>query len=117
VPQSLTAEQRNRYQRHILLPEVDVEGQLKLLDSKVLLLGAGGLGSPAALYLAAAGVGTIGIIDMDVGPTPRTCNARSCTTSSASAIARSTSAKKTISLIKPRCERRDVRRPPRRRQT
>jgi molybdopterin/thiamine biosynthesis adenylyltransferase/rhodanese-related sulfurtransferase len=66
VPQSLTAEQRNRYQRHILLPEVDVEGQLKLLDAKVLLLGAGGLGSPAALYLAAAGVGTIGIIDMDV---------------------------------------------------
>jgi len=66
VPQSLTPEQRNRYQRHILLPEVDVAGQLKLLDSKVLLLGAGGLGSPAALYLAAAGVGTIGIIDMDV---------------------------------------------------
>jgi len=66
VPQSLTPEQRNRYQRHVLLPEVDVEGQLKLLDSKVLLLGAGGLGSPAALYLAAAGVGTIGIIDMDV---------------------------------------------------
>ena len=66
VPQSLTPEQRNRYQRHILLPEVDIEGQLKLLDSKVLLLGAGGLGSPAALYLAAAGVGTIGIIDMDV---------------------------------------------------
>src|SRR4051812_48669941 len=66
VPQSLTAEQRNRYQRHTLLPEIDIEGQLKLLDSKVLLLGAGGLGSPAALYLAAAGVGTIGIIDMDV---------------------------------------------------
>src|SRR3954471_5999284 len=66
VPQSLTAEQRNRYQRHILLPEVDVKGQQKLLDSRVLLLGAGGLGSPAALYLAAAGVGTIGIIDMDV---------------------------------------------------
>jgi len=66
VPRSLTPEQRNRYQRHILLPEVDIEGQLKLLDSKVLLLGAGGLGSPAALYLAAAGVGTIGIIDMDV---------------------------------------------------
>ncbi len=66
VPQSLTAEQRNRYQRHILLPEVDIEGQLKLLDAKVLLLGAGGLGSPAALYLAAAGVGTLGIIDMDV---------------------------------------------------
>jgi len=66
VPQALTAEQRNRYQRHLLLPEVADDGQLKLLDAKVLLLGAGGLGSPAALYLAAAGVGTIGIIDMDV---------------------------------------------------
>jgi molybdopterin/thiamine biosynthesis adenylyltransferase/rhodanese-related sulfurtransferase len=66
VPQSLTPEQRNRYQRHLLLPEVGEVGQLKLLDSKVLLLGAGGLGSPAALYLAAAGVGTIGVIDMDV---------------------------------------------------
>ena len=66
APRSLTAEQRNRYQRHLLLPEVDIAGQQKLLDSRVLLLGAGGLGSPAALYLAAAGVGTIGIIDMDV---------------------------------------------------
>ncbi|MEA3075473.1 MAG: sulfur-carrier protein adenylyltransferase/sulfurtransferase [Actinomycetota bacterium] len=66
VPRSLTPEQRNRYQRHLLLPEVGEAGQQKLLDSKVLLLGAGGLGSPAALYLAAAGVGTIGIIDMDV---------------------------------------------------
>ena len=66
APQSLSPEQRNRYQRHLLLPEVGETGQLKLLDSKVLLLGAGGLGSPAALYLAAAGVGTIGIIDMDV---------------------------------------------------
>jgi molybdopterin/thiamine biosynthesis adenylyltransferase/rhodanese-related sulfurtransferase len=66
VPQSLSAEQRNRYSRHLLLPDVDVAGQLKLLDSKVLMLGAGGLGSPAALYLAAAGVGTIGVIDMDV---------------------------------------------------
>ncbi len=66
APRKLSADQRNRYQRHLLLPEVDVEGQLKLLDAKVLLLGAGGLGSPAALYLAAAGVGTIGIIDMDV---------------------------------------------------
>jgi sulfur-carrier protein adenylyltransferase/sulfurtransferase len=65
-PRSLTSEQRNRYQRHLLLPEVGEVGQLKLLDSKVLLLGAGGLGSPAGLYLAAAGVGTIGIIDMDV---------------------------------------------------
>ena len=66
APQALTPEQRNRYQRHLLLPEVGEEGQQKLLDAKVLLLGAGGLGSPAALYLAAAGVGTIGIIDMDV---------------------------------------------------
>src|SRR5215207_9462359 len=65
VPVTLTADQRNRYQRHLLLPEVGVEGQARLLDSKVLLLGAGGLGSPAALYLAAAGVGTIGIVDMD----------------------------------------------------
>ena len=66
TPRSLSPEQRNRYQRHLLLPEVGEEGQLKLLDAKVLMLGAGGLGSPAALYLAAAGVGTIGIIDMDV---------------------------------------------------
>src|SRR6187397_3701614 len=65
-PASLSAEQMNRYKRHLLLPEVGIEGQKQLLDSKVLLLGAGGLGSPAALYLAAAGVGTIGIIDMDV---------------------------------------------------
>ncbi len=66
TPRTLTHEQRNRYQRHLLLPEVGEAGQQKLLDSKVLLLGAGGLGSPAALYLAAAGVGTIGVIDMDV---------------------------------------------------
>ena len=66
TPRTLTSEQRNRYQRHLLLPEVGEEGQMKLLDSKVLLLGAGGLGSPAALYLAAAGVGTLGVVDMDV---------------------------------------------------
>jgi molybdopterin/thiamine biosynthesis adenylyltransferase/rhodanese-related sulfurtransferase len=65
TPVTLTADQKNRYQRHVLLPEVGVEGQAKLLASKVLLLGAGGLGSPAALYLAAAGVGTLGIVDMD----------------------------------------------------
>jgi molybdopterin/thiamine biosynthesis adenylyltransferase/rhodanese-related sulfurtransferase len=66
TPGVLSPEQRNRYQRHLLLPEVGVEGQIKLLGSKVLLLGAGGLGSPAALYLAAAGVGTLGVVDMDV---------------------------------------------------
>ena len=66
TPLTLSADQRNRYQRHLLLPEVGEKGQLKLLDAKVLMLGAGGLGSPAALYLAAAGVGTIGVIDMDV---------------------------------------------------
>ncbi|HEV2768839.1 MAG TPA: molybdopterin-synthase adenylyltransferase MoeB [Solirubrobacteraceae bacterium] len=65
VPKSLTAEQRERYSRHMLMPEVGLEGQLKLLDAKVLLLGAGGRGAPAALYLAAAGVGTIGIVDDD----------------------------------------------------
>ncbi|CAB4767058.1 MAG: molybdopterin-synthase adenylyltransferase MoeB [Actinobacteria bacterium] len=65
TPVALSAEQKHRYMRHLLLPEVGVEGQTKLLGSKVLMLGAGGLGSPAALYLAAAGVGTIGIVDMD----------------------------------------------------
>jgi molybdopterin/thiamine biosynthesis adenylyltransferase/rhodanese-related sulfurtransferase len=64
-PVVLTPDQKNRYMRHLLLPEVGTAGQAKLLASKVLLLGAGGLGSPAALYLAAAGVGTIGIVDMD----------------------------------------------------
>ena len=64
--EGMTAEQRDRYSRHTLLPEVGVDGQLKMLNAKVLLLGAGGLGSPTALYLAAAGVGTIGIIDNDV---------------------------------------------------
>ncbi len=66
VPQTLTPDQRARYSRHILIPEVGEEGQLRLLDSKVLMIGAGGLGSPAAFYLAAAGVGTIGLVDDDV---------------------------------------------------
>jgi molybdopterin/thiamine biosynthesis adenylyltransferase/rhodanese-related sulfurtransferase len=62
----LAPEQRTRYSRHLLIPEVGEEGQLKLLQSRILLIGAGGLGSPAALYLAAAGVGTLGIVDADV---------------------------------------------------
>ena len=66
VPRQWTPEQRQRYSRHFLLPEIGEEGQQKLLDAKVLLLGAGGLGSPTALYLAAAGVGTLGIVDDDV---------------------------------------------------
>lgn len=65
-PRVLTNEQKERYRRHLIIPEVGEEGQAKLLDAKVFLMGAGGLGAPAALYLAAAGVGTIGIIDMDV---------------------------------------------------
>ena len=65
VPKTLTAEQRERYSRHLLIPEIGLEGQTKLLESKVLLLGAGGLGSPTALYLAAAGVGTLGVVDDD----------------------------------------------------
>src|SRR3954465_8153883 len=66
VPRALTREQRERYSRHLLVPEIGLEGQTKLLDAKVLCLGAGGLGSPVALYLAAAGVGTLGIVDDDV---------------------------------------------------
>jgi molybdopterin/thiamine biosynthesis adenylyltransferase/rhodanese-related sulfurtransferase len=66
TPTALAPAQRKRYARHLLIPEVGEEGQQKLLDSRVLLIGAGGLGSPASLYLAAAGVGTLGIIDPDV---------------------------------------------------
>jgi molybdopterin/thiamine biosynthesis adenylyltransferase/rhodanese-related sulfurtransferase len=65
IPRTLTPQQRDRYGRHLLLPEIGPEGQSRLLDAKVLLLGAGGLGSPTALYLAAAGVGTLGIVDDD----------------------------------------------------
>jgi molybdopterin/thiamine biosynthesis adenylyltransferase/rhodanese-related sulfurtransferase len=66
TPQSLTPEQRRRYSRHLLIPEVGESGQERLLAARVLLIGAGGLGSPASLYLAAAGVGTLGIVDADV---------------------------------------------------
>ncbi|MDD6380154.1 MAG: ThiF family adenylyltransferase, partial [Lachnospiraceae bacterium] len=63
---AFTNEQLERYSRHIILKEIGVKGQKKLLNGKVLIVGAGGLGAPAAMYLAAAGVGTIGIIDADV---------------------------------------------------
>jgi sulfur-carrier protein adenylyltransferase/sulfurtransferase len=66
LPRTLEPEQRQRYSRHLLIPEVGEEGQLKLLESRMLLIGAGGLGSPSSLYLAAAGVGTLGIVDDDV---------------------------------------------------
>ncbi len=66
IPRAMSAEQKSRYSRHLLVPEVGEAGQAKLLDAKVLLIGAGGLGSPAGLYLAAAGVGTIGLVDSDV---------------------------------------------------
>ena len=66
APEALTPAQQSRYSRHLLIPEVGTAGQVKLLESKVLLVGAGGLGSPSALYLAAAGVGTLGIVDFDV---------------------------------------------------
>jgi adenylyltransferase/sulfurtransferase len=66
IPRTLSPDQRARYSRHLLIPEVGEEGQQRLLDARVLLIGAGGLGSPASLYLAAAGVGTLGIVDADV---------------------------------------------------
>jgi len=84
LPQRLTQDQRSRYSRHILIPEVGEEGQLKLLDSKALLIGAGGLGAPAAFYLAAAGVGTIAWWTTTWW-TRATCSARSSTPPTASA--------------------------------
>jgi len=66
MPRTLSPDKRTRYSRHLLIPEIGEEGQLKLLDAKILLIGAGGLGSPASLYLAAAGIGTLGIVDADI---------------------------------------------------
>jgi len=66
MPRTLSPEKRTRYSRHLLIPEIGEEGQLKLLDTRILLIGAGGLGSPAALYLAAAGIGRLGIVDADI---------------------------------------------------
>jgi molybdopterin/thiamine biosynthesis adenylyltransferase/rhodanese-related sulfurtransferase len=82
LPRSLDEAGRRRYSRHLLIPEVGEEGQLRLLDSRILLIGAGGLGSPASLYLAAAGVGTLGIVDDDV-------------------VAKAVSAKRTIEALNP----------------
>ena len=65
LPRALTAEQKIRYSRHLLIPEVGEEGQARLLNARVLIIGTGGLGSPAAFYLAAAGVGTLGLVDFD----------------------------------------------------
>ena len=115
TPVVLTAEQRNRYQRHLLLPEVGVEGQAKLLDSKVLMLGAGGLGSPAALYLAAAGVGTIGIVDMDEVDAS---NLQRQILHNLDRIGdrKVDSAKKTLDAAEPRRRRGHLRHPPRRQQ-
>ena len=62
---NLTKQELNRYSRHLILPEGGIKGQEKIKQGKILIIGAGGLGSPAALYLAAAGVGTIGIVDFD----------------------------------------------------
>ena len=111
----LNPEQRNRYSRHLLLPEVGEAGQQKLLESKVLLLGAGGLGSPAALYLAAAGVGTLGIVDMDVVDAS---NLQRQILHNMERIGdrKVDSAKKTLTALNPDVERRHLRRALRRRQ-
>ena len=84
IPVSLTHEQRDRYSRHLLVPEIGLEGQTKLLNAKVLLLGAGGLGSPTALYLAAAGVGRSASSTTTRSTSP-TCSARSSTRPTGSA--------------------------------
>ena len=101
TPANLTPEQRDRYSRHILLPEIGEKGQEKLLKARVLLLGAGGLGSPSALYLAAAGVGTLGIIDADEVDASNFGDG-SCTEHRPLGMAKVESAKKTPARPEPR---------------
>ena len=114
VPQDASrAEQRERYSRHFLLPEVGVEGQQKLLDAKVLLLGAGGLGSPTALYLAAAGVGTLGIVDDDVVDLSN-LQRQVIHTTDRIGVPKVDSAEETIKALNPDVERRQVPDAPRR---
>src|SRR5262245_15509410 len=95
-----TGEQQIRYSRHFLLPEVGEIGQAKLLDAKVLLIGAGGLGSPAALYLAAAGVGTLGLVDMDVVDLSN-LQRQILHTNDRVGMSKTESAKKTINALNP----------------
>ena len=103
LPRTLDGEKRQRYSRHVLIPEVGEEGQLKLLDSRVLLLGAGGLGSPSALYLAAAGVGRSGS-STTTRSTPRTSSARCCTRPRRLGEWKAESAKRTLEELNPDVE-------------
>ena len=112
----MTAEQRERYSRHTLLPEVGVDGQLKLLNAKVLLLGAGGLGAPTALYLAAAGVGTIGLVDDDVVDASN-LQRQVIHNTERIGMPKTESARIFIEGAEPRRQRRRAQRPPRRRAT
>jgi sulfur-carrier protein adenylyltransferase/sulfurtransferase len=100
IPRVLDAAQRDRYSRHLILPEVGEEGQAKLLDARVLVIGAGGLGSPSLLYLAAAGVGTIGIVDSDVVETSNLQRQVVHNTESIG-VPKAKSAKETISKLNP----------------
>jgi sulfur-carrier protein adenylyltransferase/sulfurtransferase len=100
VPVKLTESQRARYSRHLLIPEVGEAGQAKLLKSKVLLIGAGGLGSPTALYLAAAGVGRLGIIDDDVVDESN-LQRQILHTTDRVGMAKTESAKKTLQALNP----------------
>jgi sulfur-carrier protein adenylyltransferase/sulfurtransferase len=100
IPRVLDAAQRDRYSRHLILPEVGEEGQAKLLDARVLVIGAGGLGSPSLLYLGAAGVGTIGIVDSDVVETSNLQRQVVHNTESIG-VPKAKSAKETISRLNP----------------